>query len=74
VPRTEHIGERPQWNCVACGRPWPCPTAKAELAEEYGMPSSTLTFYLGSCLLEALEDWSGGTPVDLYERFLGWSL
>jgi hypothetical protein len=75
VPRTEHVGDRPNWDCRVCGGAWPCATAKVELVEEFGMPSSSLAFFLGSCLLEAIDDWaagSGGPPVDLYERFLGW--
>ena len=76
VPRTEHVGRRPNWDCQACGQPWPCAVAKVELAEEYGNPSSSLAFFLGSCLLAALDDWAGGAggpPADLYERFIGWS-
>jgi hypothetical protein len=33
--------------------------------------------YLGSCLIEAIDDWAGRVgeaPSDLYEAFLGWSV
>lgn len=76
VPRTEHVGERPYWDCRACGEPWPCATAKAELTDQYRNFPHGLAVYLGSCLLEAIDDWaagSGGPPPDLYERFLGWA-
>ena len=74
MPQTEHIGVRPGWDCRVCGHPWPCATAKVELTEEY--PAAPLTFFLSSCLLEAIDDWAagaGGPPADLFERFLGWT-
>ena len=46
-----------------------------ELVEEFGEAGNSLAFFLGSCLIEAIDDWAaraGGPPVDLYERFLGW--
>ncbi|MET0418818.1 MAG: hypothetical protein ABW022_22615 [Actinoplanes sp.] len=76
MPRTRHVGQRPGWNCQACGHPWPCAAAKGELAEAYRDRSGALTIHLGACLLEAIDDWSegnGGPPADLYERFLGWA-
>lgn len=76
VPRTEHQGRRPDWDCLVCGRSWPCAIAKVELTEQYQKFPHGLAVYLGSCLIEAIDDWaagSGGTPADLYERFLGWS-
>ncbi|GAA2875136.1 hypothetical protein Acy02nite_36290 [Actinoplanes cyaneus] len=76
VPRTEHVGERPAWDCRVCGLPWPCATAKVELAEQYQKFPHGLAVYLGSCLIEAIDDCaagSGGPPADLYDRFLGWA-
>jgi hypothetical protein len=76
MPQTEHIGVRPGWDCRVCAQPWPCATAKVELAEEHQAARGALTFYLGSCMLEAIDDWAagaGGPPADLFERFLGWS-
>ncbi|GGN47060.1 hypothetical protein FHR83_007489 [Actinoplanes campanulatus] len=76
IPRTEHQGERPAWDCVVCGKPWPCAIAKVELVEQYQRFKNGLAIYLGSCLIDAIDDWaagSGGPPPDLHERFLGWS-
>ncbi|KUL39304.1 hypothetical protein ADL15_09940 [Actinoplanes awajinensis subsp. mycoplanecinus] len=76
VPRTDHQGERPSWDCKVCGRPWPCAVAKVELAEQYQRFPHGLVVYLSSCLIDAIDDWAavpGGLPPDLYERFLGWS-
>ncbi|GAA2844085.1 hypothetical protein Acy02nite_68850 [Actinoplanes cyaneus] len=75
VPRTEHQGERPDWDCRVCGEPWPCAVAKVELAEQYGRFPHGLSVVVGSFLIEAIDDWAGragGRPPDLYERFLGW--
>lgn len=76
VPRTEHQGERPSWDCRVCGQPWPCAVAKVELAEQYQRSPRGLGLYLGSCLIEAIDDWaagSAGAPAHLFERFVGWS-
>lgn len=76
VPRTEHQPQRPSWDCRACGESWPCATAKTELAEQYQRFFEGLSLYLGSCLIDAIDDWAAGSgrlPSDLYERFLGWS-
>lgn len=76
VPRTEHEGERPVWDCRVCGQPWPCATAKVELSEQYQSFPHGLSVYVGSCLVEAIDDFAAVTrgPVpDLYERFLGWA-
>lgn len=75
VPRTEHVGERPSWDCRVCGLRWPCSTARDELSEQYRNFPHGLSVYLGSCMLEAIDDLAagrGGPPADLYERFLGW--
>jgi hypothetical protein len=76
VPRTEHQGKRPDWGCRVCGEPWPCAVAKVELAEQYQKFPQGLSIFIGSCLIEAIDDWAagaGGTASDLYERFLGWA-
>ncbi|XVU23085.1 hypothetical protein ACQPZJ_38365 [Actinoplanes sp. CA-054009] len=73
---TEHVGSRPAWECVVCGQDWPCASAKVELAEEYRGQQPALVFFLGSCMLSAIDDCAAGgapAPSDLYERFLGWA-
>ena len=50
VPRTEHVGVRPHWDCRVCGGPWPCATAKVELAEQYQNFPHGLSVFLGSWL------------------------
>ncbi|MET8147605.1 hypothetical protein ACIBSW_06730 [Actinoplanes sp. NPDC049668] len=76
VPRTEHQGIRPGWDCKVCGESWPCAVAKVELAEQYQKFPTGLAVYLGSCLIEAIDDCAAGTgglPPDLYGRFIGWT-
>jgi hypothetical protein len=76
IPRTDHQGERPSWNCKVCGESWPCAVAKVELAEQYGTFPQGLAVLLRSYLIEAIDDWAaatGGPPADLYERFVGWA-
>ncbi|GAB1694930.1 hypothetical protein KRM28CT15_67330 [Krasilnikovia sp. M28-CT-15] len=76
MPRTEHQAARPSWECRACGQAWPCAAAKVELAEQYQRFPTGLAIYLGSCLVEAIDDWAAnarGAAPDLYDRFLGWA-
>jgi len=46
MPRTEHLAERPSWHCRACQQPWPCTTAKVNLATEYLHQPTALKLYL----------------------------
>ncbi|MEV6350920.1 hypothetical protein [Actinoplanes sp. NPDC051851] len=46
------------------------------MAEQYQKFPQGLSIYVGSCLVEAIDDWAAGfgrAPADLYERFLGWT-
>ena len=70
-----HVGERPGWACGACGTPWPCAGAKADLLAEHSAHPSVLTVYLSGQLDEAFRDLTANgapPPGDLYERFLAW--
>ncbi len=76
VPRTEHQGSRSALDCKVFGESWPCVAAKTELVEQYQQLPHTLTAYLGSCMLEAIDGWaagSGGSTTNRYQRFLGWA-
>ncbi len=75
MPRTEHVADRPSWDCRVCGQPWPCPVAKCQLAEQYHRFPAGLSIFMASCLHEAIEDLAGSdasVPADLFERFLTW--
>jgi hypothetical protein len=72
---TEHLHERPNWNCRACSRPWPCLTAQTRLLYEYRAFPSLLRIYLSAQMYEALQDMviEGEKPLNLYDRFLAWA-
>lgn len=71
----EHLHDRPHWRCRVCGRPWPCPEARAALLDEYRTYPSLLKIYLSAQMYDALEDLCAdghAPPLDLHERFLSW--
>ncbi|WIM95439.1 hypothetical protein ACTOB_007548 [Actinoplanes oblitus] len=72
----EHLHQRPDWDCLACGSPWPCAIARGKLLHEYRAFPSLLRIYLSTQMYEALQDMTaaGEAPqVNLYERFLAWA-
>ncbi|RZU51830.1 hypothetical protein EV385_3666 [Krasilnikovia cinnamomea] len=72
--RSSHRYTRPSWDCAACGEPWPCAPARAELIDQYAQAKLSLAIHLGSVLVEAIDDFVGrpGPVPDLYSRILGW--
>jgi len=73
---SEHLHERPLWDCRVCKQPWPCANAKAGLLAEFNTFPSVLAIYLSAQMYDALSDLTshGQTPPpDLYERFLSWA-
>ena len=72
---TEHVRERPCWDCRVCGGPWPCASARSGLLAEYRAFPSLLRVYLSAQMYEALGDLMahGEPPADLHERFLSWA-
>ena len=75
VQQTEHLHGRPSWGCRACGHPWPCANAKANLSSEFRRFPSVLAIYMTAQMHDALLDLTahgGATPADLYQRFLAW--
>jgi hypothetical protein len=74
--QTEHLNERPDWDCRLCGRPWPCANAKTDLLTEFRAFPSVLRIYMSTQMYEALTDLTSHgepAPADLYERFLSWA-
>ena len=72
----EHLNSRPDWNCIACGDPWPCKPAREKLLEEFRSFPSMLTIYLSTQMHDALDDLVATghfVPTDLFERFLAWA-
>ena len=73
--RTEHLHERPAWDCRVCKQPWPCANARNTLLDEFRSFPSVLAIYLSTQMYEAIHDLPADTdsgPV-LYQRFLSWA-
>lgn len=71
-PLLQHPAARPSWECATCGRPWPCPPARAEISG--GASAFAVALYMGLCYQEAAEELPGTPLVELHRRFLGWRI
>jgi hypothetical protein len=70
IREVEHIPRRPSWDCSTCGQPWPCGTARTEIAS--GGDSTSRIIYLEIQLSHAQADMPQ-TPIgELYQRFIAW--
>jgi hypothetical protein len=67
----QHIAGRPSWDCLACGKPWPCDRAREQLAGE--MDTVQLAMYAWVNLAEAAEDIPAMPADEMFERFLAWT-
>jgi hypothetical protein len=68
---SEHVGERPSWDCRSCGRPWPCDPAREALAAELG--PIQLAMYAWANLEQAAGDLPGMPVGEMFDRFLAWT-
>jgi len=71
-----HEAERPSWDCVVCLQPWPCAIAKNVLISEFYEFPAVLAVYMSARMCDALRDLTADgspRPLDLRERFLGWT-
>lgn len=75
-PITHHLPLRPSWACQHCGRLWPCPVGKGDLAVEFAGRPVLLLYYMSACLVEFTSDLAkrGQLPdaATLYPRFISW--
>ena len=72
---SDHVGDRPTWDCRVCGQPWPCADAKSRLRDEFRTSPSFLSIYMSAQMIDAARDLTAhgaDPPADLYERFLLW--
>lgn len=67
-----HLPQVPVWSCVACGLPWPCRSARLRLLAEYDGAPTSLSIYLGACMVAAATDLGELPARQVYSRFLGW--
>lgn len=68
-----HALSRPDWNCVACRKPWPCTPAREQLSQQYGRDRVGLAIYMGALLTHAVEDMPEIATKELFERFIRWT-
>lgn len=66
-----HQPHRPSWDCLACGRPWPCDPAREALAGT--LDRIGLAMHAWDRLEEAALELPGSTSKELFERFLAWT-
>jgi hypothetical protein len=68
---SDHVAERPSWDCKRCGRAWPCAPARERLVLE--MDPTGLAMYAWGNLEEAAGDMPGMPVGEMFERFLAWT-
>jgi hypothetical protein len=70
----EHIPCRPSWDCLVCGKAWPCDPAREALAVEYVGAELSLAMLLWLNFEDYVRE-ADADPRDAeaYERFVGWS-
>ena len=71
IQKVEHEPSRPSWDCLTCGRPWPCDPAREHLTLVHHGP--TLAIMATDRLLQATQDMPTASPNELFERFLAWT-
>jgi hypothetical protein len=74
MTNSEHLPNRPFWNCTCCAAAWPCPSAREALSDEFRRFPLTLGLYMAAQYGQAVIDLgaTGDIPEGLYLRFLGW--
>ncbi|MEV6599349.1 hypothetical protein AB0M36_21210 [Actinoplanes sp. NPDC051346] len=66
-----HTPDKPSWDCLACGRPWPCDPAREALSSE--MDRVRLAVFMWEALEEAVRDLPPTPFTEIVERFLAWT-
>ena len=67
----EHLAQRPSWDCLTCGKPWPCDPARGRMAGE--MDQVQLAMYAGTLLEHVAADQPGMPAAEMFDRFLAWT-
>ena len=74
-PRMLHTPWRPAWDCAACGEPWPCAAAKAELLAVYDIEDAELRRLLSFSFVKVVDDFRAfgvPRPAEFGERLFDW--
>ena len=67
---TEHITARPSWDCLCCGKAWPCDPAREALRIE--LDPVQLATYMWTNLEEAAPDLHQSMS-ETFDRFIDWT-
>lgn len=67
-----HGPSRPDWNCLVCAEPWPCPTRKRQLKDLCHCNIRVLVNYMAPYLRDAHREIDGLSAAEITERFVGW--
>lgn len=68
---TEHRADPESWDCVSCSRPYPCASARRQMASE--MDEIDLATHGWSLLDEAVRVMPNAEPRVLFHRFVSWT-
>jgi hypothetical protein len=71
---SEHTVYRPAWTCGMCDQDWPCEPARKMIADLHVDDHESLVEQMARLMIWALDDLGLADTVDLYKRFLGWTL
>lgn len=68
-----HLPVRPEWDCAACRKTWPCRYLRAEIVVYFAKSGDLrgITEYLGQRFAEAIQDHPDRTAL-LYRELFGW--
>lgn len=67
----EHIAARPSWDCLSCGRAWPCNPAREDLATQ--LDPIQLAIHMWTNLEDAAGDLQDMPVTEAFERFIAWT-
>ncbi len=67
----EHIAARPSWDCLSCGKAWPCDPAREDLVTQ--LDPVQLAIYLWINLEEAAGDLPDMPVAEAFARFIAWT-
>jgi len=68
---TEHLAHRPSWDCLVCGKPWPCDTAREAFMAT--MTRVERAMLMWAYLEDAVMDVRGMPMDEVFARFISWT-
>lgn len=68
---TEHLADRPSWDCRQCLKPWPCDPARE--AFKATMTSVERAILMWTYLENGAEELRGMPLGEIFDRFIAWT-